>query len=371
MSGIKEPIWEAEPHTLAKHQILKKYLDAWFPIMGSIGDRIVCYIDGFAGPGQYKNGLPGSPIVALRCAQEHRKPLWKKIEFIFIETREDRYRNLQAEVAKQTPSDDFTIDIKNDAFEDVVIQKLNDPDSRVLKSSPTFVLIDPFGWKGVSFKTIVRILSYRYCEVLITFMFDQMNQFLSVGEQKENFDVFFGSNDWAKSISLHGKQREESLISAYENNLRKIARAKFVLHFRMMNVQNKTDYYLVYATNNNLGLDKMKQSMWSLAPAGDYQFSDKEAYGRQTVFIQPDFALGRDQILRRFSGKTVSIEEVEKFVKEKTAFPSTKYRTPILKELMENADPRLIENVEGQQRRGTYPPRCMITFADKMVLQRK
>lgn len=367
MSGVKETVWKAEPHTLAKHKILKGYLNAWLPIMGSISDRIA-YIDGFAGPGYYENGQKGSPIVALQCAQDHSNPLWKRIDFVFVESREDRYENLKASVESRSWSDAFTIDIKNDAFENVVIQTLNDPNSRVFKSSPTFVLIDPFGWKGVSFKTIVRILSYKYCEILITFMFNRMRQFLSVPQQRANFDAFFGSDHWAKAIRLHGRQCEESLINAYENNLRKIARAKFVLHFRMMNPQNKTDYYLIYATKHNLGLDKMKQSMWNLAPSGDYRFSDKEAYGRQIVFIQPDFTLGRDQILRQFSGKTVSIEEVEKFVIEKTDFPSTKYRMPILKKLMEEAKPPLIK-VQGRkrQRPGEYPKRCRITFVDTNV----
>ncbi|MBU1935994.1 hypothetical protein KKG05_01220, partial [bacterium] len=89
---------------------------------------------------------------------------------------------------------------------------------------------------------------------------------------------------------------------------------------------------------------------------------------RQTVFIQPDFTLGRDAILRQFSGKTVSIEEIENFIKERTVFPSTKYRTPILKDLMENVKPPLI-HVEGRKRdrSGEYPPGSMITFADTNV----
>ena len=63
----KDTIWPIEPHTAAKHQILRKYLDAWLPILGTYNNRML-YIDGFAGPGEYTGGEPGSPIIALEAA---------------------------------------------------------------------------------------------------------------------------------------------------------------------------------------------------------------------------------------------------------------------------------------------------------------
>lgn len=54
-------IWELKPHTKAKHDILRRYLQAWFAIMGQTYPRIV-YIDGFAGPGEYDRGEEGSLI---------------------------------------------------------------------------------------------------------------------------------------------------------------------------------------------------------------------------------------------------------------------------------------------------------------------
>jgi hypothetical protein len=60
----KDTIWPIEPHTSAKHQILRKYLDAWLPIVGTYNKRII-YIDGFAGPGEYageSRARPSSPF---------------------------------------------------------------------------------------------------------------------------------------------------------------------------------------------------------------------------------------------------------------------------------------------------------------------
>jgi len=72
MSKITETIWPIEPHTEAKLAILRKYLDAWIPILARWNQQIL-YVDGFAGPGEYvgKDGLPkdGSPLIAIKAFQ--------------------------------------------------------------------------------------------------------------------------------------------------------------------------------------------------------------------------------------------------------------------------------------------------------------
>ena len=67
MSRIRTTVWPLDPHTAAKHAILRRYLDAWIPIMSRYHGRVL-YIDGFAGPGIYEHGEPGSPLIALDAA---------------------------------------------------------------------------------------------------------------------------------------------------------------------------------------------------------------------------------------------------------------------------------------------------------------
>ena len=33
-------VWHAEPHTIAKHAILERYLEAWFPILSQQSQRV-------------------------------------------------------------------------------------------------------------------------------------------------------------------------------------------------------------------------------------------------------------------------------------------------------------------------------------------
>lgn len=64
MTTSSETLWNIEPHTAAKHTILRNYLGAWFGILGQRFSHIL-YIDGFCGPGRYQGEEVGSPIIAL------------------------------------------------------------------------------------------------------------------------------------------------------------------------------------------------------------------------------------------------------------------------------------------------------------------
>ena len=77
--------WDIKPHTEAKHAILKRYLQAWVPILTQGNFPEILYVDGFAGPGRYSKGEDGSPIIALKEALKFKDKIKSKITFLFIE----------------------------------------------------------------------------------------------------------------------------------------------------------------------------------------------------------------------------------------------------------------------------------------------
>ena len=72
-----DTLWRLEAATAAKHRLLKKYLDAWWPILlqPSAGPRPLMaarnYVDAFAGPGESVGGEEGSPVFALDRLLRH------------------------------------------------------------------------------------------------------------------------------------------------------------------------------------------------------------------------------------------------------------------------------------------------------------
>src|SRR2546427_8646756 len=90
-------VWDLDPHSEAKHIILRRYLQAWLPIMTRWNGRVL-YIDGFAGPGIYSKGEDGSPIIALKEAIRHHFPIKSHIVFLFIEADPIRKDVLEKQV---------------------------------------------------------------------------------------------------------------------------------------------------------------------------------------------------------------------------------------------------------------------------------
>ncbi len=88
-------IWELEPHTAAKHEILRRYLQAWAPILSQGNFPHIVFVDGFAGPGRYSHGEEGSPIIAIRAVVEQPRPIKAQVDFHFIELDPRRSEHLE------------------------------------------------------------------------------------------------------------------------------------------------------------------------------------------------------------------------------------------------------------------------------------
>jgi len=58
---------EKKPWSEVKDELLGCYLPAYFSKLLT-SRRLVCYIDGFSGPGRFGDGKPGSPLIALEAA---------------------------------------------------------------------------------------------------------------------------------------------------------------------------------------------------------------------------------------------------------------------------------------------------------------
>ena len=152
--SIRSTTWTRERHTTAKHTLIRTYLKAWFPIISRFGrEERVIFLDGFAGPGIYDDGEPGSPIIALETLLTHRNfgTLEETtFEFLFVEKDADRIERLKSEVAglwSRLPGaipPNVHIRYYNEEFVTVARDVL--PTLR--QSEPTFAFVDPFGWDG-------------------------------------------------------------------------------------------------------------------------------------------------------------------------------------------------------------------------------
>ena len=318
------------------------------------------YVDGFAGPGRYSQGEDGSPVIALRVALNQRAHIRARIRFVFIEKSEERASVLREIIDSLGTPDHFQIEVYGDESFETAFGRVLDSyeDGRM---PPTFAFIDPFGWSGVPFSMVREIMRHRSCEVLVNFMYEEINRFLAHPDQEQNFDEFFGTHEWREGIQLaEPRRRNRFLHDLYRRQLQDAAGGRYVRSFEMRNDRDVVDYYLFYATKSIVGLKKMKEAMWKVDQGGEFRFSDATDPNQAVLFgNEPCFDLLERELLAQFGGRDASIEEIERFVLAETAFRETHYKR-VLKQL-EGAEPPMIEAIDPppQRRRGTYPDGAM------------
>jgi len=331
MSGDTLPTtWPAEDHTLAKHAILKYFLGAWFPILtnqarkaGSPSDQIL-YIDGFAGPGEYVGGQPGSPVIALQVALSHLQTFPKPVRFIFIEQRGDRFEHLvkvlegyQEEIAK---SQNVILEPPRCGDCDEVLPKiLKEQESRGIKFGPALAFLDQFGYSAVSMSLIAKLMSYQQCETFSYLDYRDMNRWIVDPTKADAFTRAFGTEAWRAAIPLAPSKRKTFLLETYRKNLREIAKVRYVSYFAMADRAGNPLYWLFFCTNHWRGLEQMKKAMWSVDATGSFRFSDKDDPNQLTLlsdsFTQAWLA---DRLEQHFKNRDAKLHEVRDYTLEHT-----------------------------------------------------
>lgn len=347
--------WRIEPHTNAKLDILRGYLQAWFPILALGRHPRVVYIDGFAGPGRYEEGEEGSPIIALKAVLNQPISLGAALEFHFVEADPEVRIHLETELQQLAPllqgRPRVSVHVHDREFAAVypsIAQRLGSTAQVV----PTFALIDPFGWTGVPFSIVSDILRRDKTEVVFNFMHEEITRFLGHADQPENFDGLFGTPDWRNSLALRGHQRTFALHDLYGDQLRK--HSKYVRSFTMVNRSKRVDYFLFFATNNLRGLERMKEAMWKVAPAGDFCFSDATNPEAPTLFgSNPDLTFLGAAFERRYGLDLVAVDDLYG-----TALTDTPFLKKHVRSLLRDAEGSaagLEFHAPSGRRRGTFP----------------
>jgi three-Cys-motif partner protein len=368
LSDDSKTIWEIEPHTEAKHEILRRYLEAWLPILSKYSPRII-YLDGFAGPGVYSGGEDGSPVIALETAVKHvLQAHFKEIVFFFIEKDQRRAKMLEKVLAERFPRlpNNMKYQVIGAAFAPTFELVLDRLDKGGAMLAPTFAFLDPFGFSGLPMKLIGRMMKCDKCEVLVTFMVGFIKRFL-IEDREAALNELFATDEWKKANELEKPDdRLKFLVNLYEKQLKCVGDAQHVRSFAMTNKQNQIIYYLVFGTKHPKGLEVMKEAMWKTDRTGSYGFSDLSDPNQITFMDIGDkpywVPKAAEMVYKKFRGQTVSVEKIHEFIVTGTAFL---YRTPIL-QYLEKSSPLKIVRVDvpkpAKRRAFTYPEHCSVTF---------
>lgn len=361
----KQTVWKLDSHSEAKHYLLRRYLQAWLPIMSSWQSRLVM-IDGFAGPGIYEDGQPGSPIIMLQAFLEHaaRERIDAELIYVFIEQDKKRAATLEDEIAKlgKLPSN-VKVEVIPESYEDAFSGVLDDIEQRGVKLAPTFAFLDPFGYSDAPMTLTGRFLQFDRCEVLIYVPIRTVNRWLRREGQENAMTLLFGTKEWAEAVAIEdGQERIRFLHDLFYAQLKADCGLRYVRSFEIVTAARNSGYHLFFGTNHETGLLKMKQLMWDVDPVQGQRFKDSTKSNLPVLFeLEPDLDPLRKALRKRFGSEPFTIEEAETFALVDTPYLPQHLKKPILKPLETKGKLEIVSSKDGR-RRGTYPPRTVMRF---------
>lgn len=314
-------LWDRSPHTAAKHQMLQRYLGAWFPILLHGGFPGVTFFDGFAGPGEYRGGEEGSPIIALRQVLDRPEllRLSKPVRFVFIEAHAGRVDHLRKLILSRFPSPSSPVIVippYHGRCEELAERALREARAW---GQPIFANLDAWSL-DVPLDLIRRIGQNRASEVFITFTSEWFRRFAKV-EDIGKGDQWFGSPLWRAVDQVESIQaKKRFLIDEYRRSL-SIAGFPMTLAFEMVD-EDGHELFLVFGTANRRGLERMKDAMWKVDPVYGLRFRDprdplQSAFAIDDVDLYPLVRSLRERLADR---ATQSVEGLKDFTLLETAY---------------------------------------------------
>jgi three-Cys-motif partner protein len=297
-------LYQGRPQALVKHTFLHHYLPALVNKVCSSRDTFA-YIDGFAGPWQSVDGEKfsdtsfGIALDAMQSAWVAQNARGRRIKLIahLVEKSDSSYAQLKV-LANRYP----TIEVQ--AHHGSFLEKL----PAIVRSIPTdaftFSFIDP---KGISLnlELLTPLLARKPSEVLVNFMFDFVNRFVS----HPNAEIIAIMNslipgaDWrslldiAKANQSSPKEREDILIEAFSRGLRAAGQYSFVTSLLVQKpLADRTLYHLVFGTRNPTGLSVFRDSQLKALEAQAAIRSSEKSKARSAKSGQFDFFAGTDTV---------------------------------------------------------------------------
>jgi three-Cys-motif partner protein len=362
-------IWECKPHTVAKHRLLERYLEAWYPILMQSRWSSVTYAEGFAGSGVYTNGEPGSPVIAARVFLRRRQFLdnGKRLSMVLVEQDERRLVNLQQEMGKALSTYDVLPPTLKIAYQpgECARQFLPRLKAEGARQGPIFAFLDSFGGPDVPLEIARAIAQVPSSEVLVTFGTTFLTRFGGVVDHQASGDQVFGGPTWRRVTGLPPEEKKPFLIDTYRASLRH-AGFRYVTSFEMVD-DTGSDLHLVFGTSSRLGLEKMKDAMWNVDPVRGVHYRDPRDPGQLTFDFTPSPDLGplRRALLAELSRGERTLSQLQDHALLETVYRgphATKAATSMLGDKLISREPG-----SGPLRKTT---RLCITTHGRLHLQR-
>lgn len=251
-----------------KHEILDKYLK---PFTGKLqGFQTIMYVDGFAGPGMYKDGKKGSALRAAILAKIIDTNQTYKLHCINVELDDGVFDLL----IKNTQQFSDYISYYKGKFSEHINSIIDE-----IADQPALFFIDPFGFSDVEWNTLLPVFErkstqhkYTVTEALIRFDAPYVSRYAGcIGKtdsiSRNNVRILLdlyglsSEEEWLNLISQTGNDYE-GLASAYQFRLKE--HFDYVLRVPIRSENDLLKYYLIFATRHKGAVSAMNNVVYKV-----------------------------------------------------------------------------------------------------------
>lgn len=356
---------EYKEQSFIKTTLVKKYFSAWAIIMNrqSRSDRLG-YIDLFCGPGIYKDGSHSTPIEVLNIILSNEEFMEKFV--VYFNDKEQCYiDSLKNEIIKLD---------KINELKHKPILSCSEVDNTTceeferISMIPSFVFIDPWGYKGVSKKLIQALTKDWGCDCVLFFNYNRINSGITNPKVENHMRGLFGKKRYTelnKKLALRPSiSREDIIINEFSEVMRDCG-IEFVLPFRFLSTdRNATSHYIIFLTKNKTGYKIMKEIManestnhgneigtFQYIPVSNHQLSFLDQF-------EYSFPKLKDELLELYAGKSLKVIDIYHSHNVNTPYILKNYKTVLLELEEENK----IKAYKPNRRKGFMADDVIITF---------
>lgn len=355
MAKVRQTVWALEDHTRAKHELLTRYLSRWVPIFqhgyGKTSDLVL--IDGFAGPGIYTDGEPGSPVLMIREYLKARRDPSTRLHCFFIEEHAARAAELEQRVGGfRGPG--CHIEVRQGDYADHYDDVMSYVDG--LSGPAVFAFLDPFSAvdnPDLAVHVVVRPRS----EALVYLPVGHFARFLDQPSMERTLDGVYGDDRWKVLRGRRTSEIRNGLIRLYAELLSAPTannnNERFYVEPFGIQPANGELYYLFFATKHRRAVEAIRDAMWAVDPANGRRYDARHPAQPGLEVWKPELAAA---LQARFpAGSTFNFEDAWAYVvDEQPPFDKRRLRSA-LTHLRDTGRLEILDAKSGKPSRRGFP----------------
>ncbi len=363
---------EQSEQSQIKAAIVADYFWAWANVIIGTQRRFpnqvqkIAYVDLFAGPGRYENGAASTPLMIMERAVGDKK-VGDRLVAIFNDSDKANSASLESEI-NEIPGIE-SLRYKPRVSTGKVGEKLV-RQFKAMKLVPTFLFVDPFGYKGLSLQLVNSVLKDWGCDCVFFFNYNRISMGLSNSAVEDHMDALFGKlradgiRQQLKERLYQPNERECFIVEQMKQSLEEMG-GEYVLPFRFRNPQGtRTTHHLFFVSKHFRGYEIMRDVMYkhSHKEGTVANFEYNPADSRWPSLFELVRPLGdlEDMLLSDCSGMTTKLRPLFEQHSKGKGYVLKNYREVLCR--LEQEGKIQMSPSSISRKRGTIGPNVTITF---------